>query len=54
MQAKYFQSNTQPYYVLISPDEKLLNKPVGYTPDVQKYKDFLDCGLSAYKQVAKN
>lgn len=53
MQAKYFQSNTQPYYVLISPDEKLLNKPVGYTPDVQKYKDFLDCGLNAYKQVAK-
>lgn len=53
MQAKYFNSNTQPYYVLISPDEKLLNKPTGYTPDVKEYKRFLDCGLEAFKQVAK-
>lgn len=54
MQAKHFNNNTQPFYVLVSPDEKLLNSPVGYTPDVQQYKDFLDCGLNAYKQVAKN
>jgi thiol:disulfide interchange protein DsbD len=54
MQAKHFNNNTQPFYVLVSPDEKLLNSPVGYTPDVEQYKDFLDCGLSAYKQVAKN
>lgn len=54
MQAKHFNNNTQPYYVLVSPDEKLLNTPVGYTPDVQQYKDFLDCGLNAFKQVAKN
>lgn len=53
MQAKYFNSNTQPYYVLISPNEELLNKPTGYTPDVKEYKRFLDCGLEAFKQVAK-
>lgn len=53
MQAKYFDSNTQPFYVLVSPDEKLLNKPTGYTPNVDEYKKFLDCGLDAFRQVAK-
>ena len=33
----------------MSPDEKLLNVPVGYTPDVAEYKEFLDCGLDAYE-----
>lgn len=48
MQAKFFESNSQPYYVLVSPDEQLLNKPVGYTPDAKDYLKFLDCGLEAH------
>jgi thiol:disulfide interchange protein DsbD len=51
MQAQYFQANTQPYYVLVSPDEKLLTSPKGYTPDVNEYVSFLDCGLNAYKEL---
>ena len=54
MQAKYFGANTQPYYALVSPDEKLLTKPRGYTPDVKEYLAFLDCGLGAYNRVAYN
>ncbi|HLP51955.1 MAG TPA: cytochrome c biogenesis protein CcdA [Chitinophagales bacterium] len=53
MQTKYFKANTQPYYVLVSPDEKLLTVPRGYTPDSEEYVSFLDCGLNAYKQVSK-
>lgn len=53
MQARYFNKNVQPYYVLVSPDEKLLTNPVPFTPDVNEYKKFLDCGLKAFKQVAK-
>ena len=53
MQAKYFGANTQPYYVLVSPDEKLLTNPRGYTPDAKDYVSFLDCGLNAYYQSAK-
>jgi thiol:disulfide interchange protein len=49
MQASYFNSNSQPYYVLISGDEKLLTLPVGYTPDKRDYIAFLDCGLNAFK-----
>jgi thiol:disulfide interchange protein DsbD len=45
-QTQFFQSNSQPYYVLLSPDGKeILNKPVGYTPDVEDYEAFLQCGL---------
>jgi thiol:disulfide interchange protein DsbD len=53
MQAKYFGANTQPYYVLISPDEKLLTNPRPYTPDPKDYVRFLDCGLSAYNQLSQ-
>jgi hypothetical protein len=51
MQATYFNSNTQPYYVLISPEEKLLTPPVGYTPEKNDYIKFLDCGLDAMNSL---
>ncbi len=51
LQTETFRNNSQPYYVLMTPDEKLLNVPVGYTPDVEEYKSFLDCGLDAFEQA---
>jgi len=50
-QARYFNRNSQPYYVLMSPDGKVLNQPVPYTPDVEEYEAFLDCGLQQFKKV---
>lgn len=47
-----FNSNSQPFYALISPDEVLLNKPVGYTPDVTEYEAWLRCGLNAFDKVS--
>ncbi len=48
-QAARFKSNTQPFYVLLSPDGKtILNQPVGYTPDEDEYAAFLRCGIEAY------
>lgn len=47
-----FKINSQPYYVLISPEEKLLNVPVGYTPDINEYQAFLQCGLETFKKNA--
>lgn len=49
MQTENFSNNSQPFYVLISPDEKLLTKPVGYTPDERAYANWLKCGLDAFK-----
>ena len=54
MEAKYFDKNTQPFYVLISPDEKLLTDPSPYESDPEKYTKFLDCGLSSFKQLSQN
>lgn len=54
MQAKYFGANTQPYYVLLSPDEKLLTHPRGYTPNPKEYVNFLDCAWNAYRQLGQN
>ncbi|MBX2814972.1 MAG: thioredoxin family protein [Saprospiraceae bacterium] len=48
-QTEYFQTNAQPYYVLISPEGELLNAPVGYVPDADEYAAFLSCGLSNFE-----
>lgn len=50
-QTENFANNSQPYYVLMSPDEKLLTTPVGYTPDPKEFSKFLSCGLDAYKSI---
>ena len=52
LQSENFSNASQPFYVLISPDQKLLTRPVGYTPDPQAYAQWLRCGLEAYKTTA--
>ncbi len=50
-QTQFFQSNSQPYYVLLSPDGKqILSEPVGYTPNEEDYAQFLQCGLDVLEQ----
>ncbi|MCS7036416.1 MAG: cytochrome c biogenesis protein CcdA [Saprospiraceae bacterium] len=51
-QINNFQRNSQPWYVLMHHDGKtLLNQPRGYTPDVDEYRSFLECGLAAFAQL---
>ncbi|MBL7775036.1 MAG: thioredoxin family protein, partial [Saprospiraceae bacterium] len=51
-QINNFQRNSQPWYVLLHNDGKtLLNEPRGYTPEVEEYKAFLDCGFDAFAQL---
>lgn len=50
LQSINFSSVSQPLYVLVTPDEKLLTRPVGYTPDEKEYKSWLECGLEAFKK----
>ena len=50
-QTQFFQTNSQPYYVLLNSDgTKILNEPVGYTPDEEDYAQFLECGLEVFEQ----
>ncbi len=50
MQVENFGVTSQPYYVLISPDEKLLNNPVAYEPNAKAYAAWLQCGLDAFNK----
>lgn len=49
LQIETFGVNSQPYYVLISPEEELLNTPSPYNTDVDEYQAWLECGLETYK-----
>ena len=48
-----FKNNAQPLYAIINGDEILLNNPVGYTPDINDYKKWLECGLEAFEKKKK-
>ncbi|WP_248722829.1 thioredoxin family protein [Seonamhaeicola sp. ML3] len=53
-QTQFFRSNSQPYYVLLTPDgTQMLGKPVGYTPDDKEYAQFLKSGLAAFKTISQ-
>jgi thiol:disulfide interchange protein DsbD len=45
-----FNKLAQPYYVLITPDEEVINVPRAYTPDITTYESFLRCGLDGFQQ----
>lgn len=48
-----FNNNSQPHYVLVTPDGIVINKPVsGYMPK-DDFKKFLDCGINYYKNHKK-
>ncbi|OPC23296.1 protein-disulfide reductase [Elizabethkingia meningoseptica] len=45
-----FNNNSQPHYVLVTPDQKVINVPVsGYMPK-EEFKKFLECGINYYKK----
>ena len=48
-----FKNNAQPLYAILNGDEMLLNNPVGYTPSIKDYKDWLQCGLAAFEKKKK-
>ena len=50
METENFRNASQPLYVILDPNEKLLNKPVGYMPDEKEYLDWLNCGLNEAKK----
>lgn len=45
-----YGSSTQPLYVLIDTDEKLLTPVRGYDPSISEYVKWMDVGISKYKK----
>jgi thiol:disulfide interchange protein len=52
-QTENFRNNAQPLYAILNGDEILLNRPVGYTPSVKEYKNWLLCGLEAFEKTKR-
>ena len=46
-----FNQNSQPLYIMMTPEEKVLAKPRGYKEGVQDYSDFLECGLKTFESL---
>ena len=52
LQTQFFQTNSQPYYVLLNAKgDGILTDPVGYTPDENGYAQFLECGLEVFNSL---
>lgn len=48
-----FQQNSQPLYVMMTPDEEVLALPRGYQEGTTEYLAFLKCGLEAFHNSSK-
>jgi len=49
-QIEKYQANAQPYYIVLDNEGNSLNNPVGYTPDIDAYENWLKEGISKYSK----
>lgn len=45
-----FENNSQPHYVLVTPDAKVINTPVSGYMSKEDFKKFLECGIEYFKK----
>jgi thiol:disulfide interchange protein DsbD len=45
-----YKNNAQPYYIVLDSDGQDISKPIGYTPDAEAYKKWLEDGISQFKK----
>ena len=48
-----FEQNSQPLYVMMTPDEKVLAKPRGFKEGISEYVDYMECGMETYIKTVK-
>ena len=49
-QSENFNAVSQPQYAILGTDEKALTKTKSYTPDADEFREWLQCGLDAFKK----
>jgi thiol:disulfide interchange protein DsbD len=47
-QQENFTKASQPLYVILDNEQRLMNHPVGYTPDAKEYLKWLQCGRETF------
>jgi thiol:disulfide interchange protein DsbD len=50
-QIENFGATSQPQYAILSPDQLAVTKTKFYTPDADKFIEWLQCGLDAFKKT---
>lgn len=50
LQASRYQTNAQPYYIIMDHNEKTMNGSAAYDPDIEKFIRWLDTGLERFNQ----
>jgi thiol:disulfide interchange protein DsbD len=50
LQASRFNTNSQPFYVLLNHDGQPISEGVGYDPDPAKFIDFLKQGIEKFQE----
>lgn len=48
-QITHYQANAQPYYIVLDESESQMNAPIGYTPDIETYKQWMQEGIDNHK-----
>jgi thiol:disulfide interchange protein DsbD len=51
-QSENFQAVAQPQYAILNNDEQLMTQTKAYTPDPVAFKNWLNCGLRAFRKVS--
>lgn len=46
-----FEQNSQPLYIMVTPDEQVVTHPRGYQEGIPGYIEYLDCGLKKYEEL---
>jgi thiol:disulfide interchange protein len=56
LQREWFNTNSQPYYVIMDHSFNVLIKPKGFTPSIDDYADYLNKGVEVFKakQLSEN
>lgn len=47
-QISKYRANAQPYYIILDTNGENLNEPIGYTPDIEEYGDWLRLGIDKF------
>ena len=53
LQRHKFNSNSQPYYVVLDKNGNMMSGPFAYKEDIPAFQKFLDTGVNNYKAGAK-
>jgi len=46
-----FEQNSQPLYIMVTPEEEVIAAPRGYESGADEYYKYLECGLNTYEKV---